>query len=190
MGPSTVTAARIYAGQLRGRPGEEGWLAFEKLPHVALAKTYNTNQQVPDSAGTMTAMVSGVKTKAGVLGVDARAVPGDHRSTAGSRVPTILEEAEQRGLATGLVTTTTITHATPAACYAHSPNRLWENDQLLSPEAREAGFPDLARQLVEFSYGDGIDVILGGGREHFLPKGRPDPEEPERSGSGLLPVLR
>lgn len=57
MGVSTVTAARIRDGQLKGMHGEENYLSFEAMPNVALSKVYNVNSQVPDSAGTMTAMV-------------------------------------------------------------------------------------------------------------------------------------
>ncbi|MHA7873620.1 MAG: alkaline phosphatase, partial [Hyphococcus sp.] len=67
MDPTTVTAARIYDGQTRGADGEENLLSFETFPHVAYSKIYTTNYQVPDSAGTMSAMVTGVKTKSGVL---------------------------------------------------------------------------------------------------------------------------
>jgi alkaline phosphatase len=182
MGLSTVTAARILEGQLRGESGEENRLAFEELPHVALLKVYNTNQQVPDSAGTMTAIMTGVKTKAHVVALDDRAVVGDPASAAGTRLRTLLEEAESRGLATGIVTTTTVTHATPAACYAHAPDRNWESDARLSPAARAAGFPDIARQLVEFAEGDGVDVVLGGGRAFFLPAGVSDPEHAGSTG--------
>ena len=63
MGISTITAARIYAGQKRGETGEENVLSFEEFPETALVKTYNTNAQVPDSAGTATAMNSGKKTR-------------------------------------------------------------------------------------------------------------------------------
>ena len=69
MGISTVTAARIYEGQKRGETGEENLLSFEKFPHTALIKTYNTDSQVPDSAGTATAMNAGVKTRIGFIGV-------------------------------------------------------------------------------------------------------------------------
>ncbi len=182
MGISTVTAARIFDGQQRGAPGEEGALAFESFPVVGLVKVYNTNQQVPDSAGTMTAIMSGVKTKAGMLGVNASVIPGDHRSVSESRVPTLLEHAEDRGLATGIVTTARITHATPAACYAHAASRGWEHDATLSPAALKDGFPDLARQLVEFPHGDGVDVMLGGGRRAFLGANQVDPEDPELTG--------
>ena len=75
MGVSTLTAARILEGQRQGRPGEEN-LAELCFPFSALVKTYNTDAQVPDSAGTMTAMMSGLKTDAGVLGVDEDVQPG------------------------------------------------------------------------------------------------------------------
>ena len=178
MSLATATAARILEGQRRGEPGEENLLAFETLPYVALAKTYNTDQQVPDSAGTMTAMVSGVKTKAGVLGVDDSIAVGDFAGVGGARVATLIEQAEMRGLATGVVTTTRLTHATPAACYAHAGHRDWEDDSRLPPAARDAGFPDIARQLIEFPFGDGLEVALGGGRAQFLPATTADPEEP------------
>ena len=64
MGVSTVTAARILDGQRRGQPGEENLLAFETLPYSALIKTYNTDQQTSDSAGTISAIVTGIKTRA------------------------------------------------------------------------------------------------------------------------------
>jgi alkaline phosphatase len=182
MGVSTVTAARILDGQLRGEPGEENLLSFERLPYVALSKTYNTNQQVADSAGTMTAMVTGVKTRAGVISVDESVPRGDHTRAAAGSLRTLIEEAEARGLATGVVTTTRITHATPAACYAHSPERDWESDADLPEAAREDGFADIARQLIEFPHGDGLEVALGGGRRAFLPRGVSDPENPEQHG--------
>jgi alkaline phosphatase len=182
MSPTTVTAARILAGQQVGATGEENLLAFEKLPFLALSKTYNTDAQVPDSAGTMTAMVSGVKTKAGVLGLSDLSRIGDASTVLASRVPTLFEDAERRGLATGIVTTARVTHATPGACYAHTPERDWESDTNLPSEAKAAGIADIARQLIEFTAGDGIEVVLGGGRAQFLPAEQADPEEPEQRG--------
>jgi len=185
MGIATVTAARILEGQKRGETGEENLLSFENLPFVAFSKTYNTDAQVSDSASTMTAMVSGVKTVTGVLGVDETVRRGDHTSVAASEVLTILEEAEDRGLATGIVSTATVTHATPAGCYSHVPFRFWEDDSRMSTEARDDAFPDIARQLVEFDHGDGIEVALGGGRSHFKPRGVVDPEDAGRAGGRL-----
>jgi alkaline phosphatase len=175
MGISTVTAARILQGQLRGEPGEENLLSFERFPFVALSKTYNTNQQTPDSAGTMTAMVTGAKTRAGVISVDQSVPRGDFEAATAKPLETIVERAEKLGLSTGLVTTTTVTHATPAALFAHSPERVWESDSRLSPAARSADFPDIARQLVEFRHGDGMDVVLGGGEANFLPTSAGNP---------------
>ena len=183
MGMSTITAARIFDGQQRGKLGEENELAFERFPYVALSKTYSVNAQVSESAATMTAMMTGVKTNADVVGLDERSVPSDYTSVERSRARTLLEDAEARGLSTGVVTTTRVTHATPAACYAHAPHRDWENDSQLPPDAREAGFPDIARQLVEFEIGDGIDVVFGGGRAQFLPKRTHDPEYPGETGA-------
>jgi len=159
MGITTVTAARIRAGQLRGQSGEESSLSFEGFPHVALSKTYTVDHQVGESAGTMTAMMTGVKTKSGSLSVDAN----------GHLLTTLLEIAEGRGLSTGVVTTTRITHATPAACYGHSVRRDAELD--------------LARQLVESSAGDGLEVALGGGRSQFLSTDAADLEEPGAKGA-------
>ena len=170
MGISTVTAARIFEGQLRGENGEENNLSFEELPYLAMAKTYNTNQQTPDSAGTMTAMMSGIKTKAGVIGVNQNVVRGDCESLAGNEVTSFLDMAERAGLSTGIVSTARITHATPAATYAHSPERNWEDWSDMPEQAQAAGCKDIADQLVSYDEGDGIDVILGGGRRHFLPK--------------------
>jgi len=149
---------------------------------VALAKTYNTNQQTPDSAGTMTAMMTGVKTKAGVISVEQTVYRGDCASSRGKELVTFLEQAEMAGKATGVVTTARLTHATPAATYAHSPERNWEDDHDLTDEAKANGCKDIARQLIEFPHGDGIEVALGGGRRSFWPRGLPDPEDAGKTG--------
>ncbi|MEX1033034.1 MAG: alkaline phosphatase [Cellvibrionaceae bacterium] len=182
MGISTVTAARIYDGQSRGQTGEENSLSFESLPFLALSKTYNTNQQTPDSAGTMTAMMSGIKTKAGLIGLNQNAERANCRTSLDADIPTFLEQAEQAGLSTGIVTTTRITHATPAATYAHIPERDWEDDADLPTEAIEDGCKDIAQQLIEFEFGNGIEVTMGGGRASFLPNTEIDPQT-ERPGN-------
>lgn len=179
---TTTTAARIFDGQSRGEDGEENFLAFENFPFVALSKTYNTNAQTPDSAGTMSAMVTGVKTKIGVISLDDRAAPTDCASSKTAVVPTLGEYAERAGLATGVVTTTRLTHATPAAVYAHAADRDWERDTNLTEEAKANGCADIARQLIEFSVGDGVDVAMGGGRANFLPAEAADPETPDLKG--------
>ena len=183
MGVSTVTAARILAGQLAGGSGEEHSLSFERFPNVALVKTYNTDMQVPDSAGTMTAMVTGHKTRAGVLSVGPGVERGDCANSLDNVLPTLLEQAEAAGYATGIVSTATITHATPGAAYAHAPERGWEYDAAMPADARAAGCTDIARQLVEFADGDGVDVMLGGGRAYFMPQEQADPEYGEARGA-------
>lgn len=182
MGVATVTAARILEGQQRGLQGEENLLAFERLPYVALSKTYSANQQTADSAPTMSAIITGVKTGDGLISVNSRVERKSHKDVAGNVTRTLLERAEARGMATGVVTTARLTHATPAACFAHTAERDWEADSDQSAEANAAGFPDIARQLIEFPVGDGLEVAFGGGRAKFLPRGQADPEYPKRSG--------
>ncbi|KAI4501961.1 hypothetical protein M0802_002643 [Mischocyttarus mexicanus] len=85
---------------------------------------------------------------------------------------------------TGLVTTTRVTHATPAALYAHAASRYWEDDGKV-PSASRPSCKDIARQLLEDEPGRNINVILGGGRRHFVPKVTLDPEEPDKEGRRL-----
>lgn len=177
MGISTLTAARILQGQLKGKSGEENYLSFEQFPFSGLAKTYNTNQQTPDSAGTMSAIMTGVKTDAGVLAVDETATKGDCKSSQGHEMISALEIAELSGKATGIVSTARITHATPAATYAKSASRDWENNSDIPTDQSQCN--DIALQLINFQQrlanayphlnSDGIEVILGGGRRNFLP---------------------
>lgn len=177
MGISTLTAARILQGQLKGQSGEENYLSFEQFPFSGLAKTYNTNQQTPDSAGTMSAIMTGVKTDAGVLAVDETANKGDCNSSQGREMISALEIAELSGKATGIVSTARITHATPAATYAKSASRDWENNSDIPDDQTQCN--DIALQLINFQQrlaiayphlnSDGIEVILGGGRRNFLP---------------------
>lgn len=176
MGISTVTAARIYDGQEHGMPGEESSLSFERLPSLGLSKTYNTNQQTPDSAGTMSAIMSGIKTKAGFIGVNELAERADCESSLQNHMATFLEQAEQAGLSTGIVTTARITHATPAATYAHVPERNWESVAQLPEEAVKNGCTDIASQLIDFNLGDGMEVALGGGRSFFITAEQKDPQ--------------
>ncbi|MEZ5653130.1 MAG: alkaline phosphatase [Burkholderiaceae bacterium] len=180
MGVSTVTAARILEGQLRGVDGESNQLSWDRFPFAALSKTYSANQQTPDSAPTATAMMTGVKTNDGVLGVGQATKRRDCASTFGNELVTALELAELAGKATGVVSTARITHATPASTYAKSVERDWEDDSDMPAEALAAGCKDIADQLVGFEKRlesrfpgvdvDGIDVVMGGGRRHFLPK--------------------
>uniref|UniRef100_A0A669QLR0 Alkaline phosphatase n=2 Tax=Phasianus colchicus TaxID=9054 RepID=A0A669QLR0_PHACC len=177
MGVSTVTAARILKGQLQHRKGEESLLEMDKFPYVALAKTYNTNAQVPDSAGTATAYLCGVKANEGTVGVSASVTRDRCNTTKGQEVTSILRWAKDEGKAVGIVTTTRVTHATPSAAYAHSANRDWYSDGEMPLDALEGGCKDIARQLVE-NIPD-IEVILGGGRKYMFPRNTSDVEYPQ-----------
>jgi alkaline phosphatase len=166
MGISTITAARIYDGQKRGETGEENSLSFERFPNLAMVKTYNTNAQVPDSAGTATAMHSGQKTRIGVLGIGPEAEKGVCRDALAHPLPLLGEEVKARGLALGIVTTTRLTHATPASVYSRSADRDWESDTNIPADQRADGCKDIALQLSEARF----DVALGGGSQMFYGK--------------------
>lgn len=166
MGVATVTAARIFDGQSRGLDGEENVLPFETFPNVALVKTYNTNQQVPDSAGTITAMLTGSKTRAGLINVGPEALRRSCDGSLAHPLTPLPEIAQQHGKSIGVVTTTRLTHATPAGVYATTAERDWEDDRHIAPADRDRGCRDIAWQLVRAV--PGPDVAMGGGSRHFF----------------------
>ncbi|WP_189389506.1 alkaline phosphatase [Bacterioplanes sanyensis] len=167
MSITTLTAGRIFQGQQRGEPGEENFLAFERFEHSALIQTYNSNQQTPDSAGTMTALMTGVKTRAGMINIGPEQPRAVCQGSEQYALRSLLQWAQAEGYATGVVTNARITHATPAATYAHSPERNWEGEQDLPAEARQHGCEDIATQLIRQAFPAGLDVALGGGRRNF-----------------------
>ncbi len=188
MGVTTLTASRILEGQMRGESGEENRLSFEEFPYTALSKTYSANQQTSDSAPTMSAIMTGIKTDEGVLSVNQNIMRGDYKTVAGNETESLLEMAEDAGKSTGVVTTARLTHATPGACYAHTADRDWETDKDIfdrKKDAFEAKFPDIARQLLENKHGNGLEVALGGGRTKFLPDSVIDPEYPTVKGERM-----
>lgn len=170
MGISTIVASRIYDGQSRGVDGESSSLSFEKLPYLALSKTYSVDTMVTDSAASASGMMTGVKTGNGMIGVDGSVVRGDCASSKTATVTNLAELARSKGRSTGAVTTTAVTDATPASTYAHVANREWQGDQDMPLEAKAAGCKDIARQLVEAPSAVRLDVIMGGGRWRFLPE--------------------
>ena len=181
MGISTVTAARIFDGQSQGKTGEEHSLAFDDFPHVALVKTYNTNQQVADSAGTATAMMTGSKTRAGVINVGPDVNRRSCSETAESALVPLSRTAKERGKSAGFVTTTRVTHATPATTYASISERDWEADTFMSEDVWTE-CPDIAYQLVNMNVDTGLDVAMGGGRGCLL--------RPQRGRSSQRPQRR
>lgn len=176
MGISTVTAARIHAGQMQGLDGESFQLSLDTFPHVALSRTYSHDYQISDSAATATAMMSGVKTRSGVLGVQSMAERGDCAGALEYATTSLFDLAERAGMSTGVISTARLTHATPAATYAHSGSRDWETDRSLPTTAAEQGCVDIASQLVGWPNGDGLELALGGGRANFLPNEHNDLE--------------
>ncbi len=180
-GVATMTAARIFEGQSRGVDGPSNKLAHESFPYSAISRTYAHDSLVTDSAPSAVAMTTGVKSNNNMLGLSGDAVWKDCEKSKGKEVTTIGEIAKSIGMSVGAVSTARITDATPAAVYAHSAHRSWENDAVLGDQAK-AGCTDIANQLVTFKYGDGLDVMFGGGRQNFLPETMADPEYPDKKG--------
>jgi len=166
MGPATVTASRIY------RYGEDGKLNMERLERTTRIRTYSNDAQTTDSAPSMAAYMTGVKMNNEVVSMspDTKAIAPDSTNTVnncakngtnGQAVQTILELAKSKGKAVGAVTTTRVTHATPATTYAHICHRDLENDIAAQAVPGGAGY--------NAALGGGLDVLMGGGRKHFLP---------------------
>ena len=116
-------------------------LNAERMPVGGLMMTFPFGGMVTDSAASATAMATGHKTRNGVISI----------SPEGDTLRTVLEIAEARGMSTGLVATSSITHATPAVFAAHVPDREME--------------AEIARQMTR----SGVDVLVGGGWSFFVP---------------------
>ena len=136
MGLSNITAARIYKNGIDGAP-----LNIETLPVIGYQRTYSKNSTITDSASAASAWACGEKFNNGEI----------CKHTENESYPrSILEYGKEKLKGTGLVATSTITHATPAAFGAHVTDRRCENE--------------IARQYIQLTI---PDVILGGGRERF-----------------------
>lgn len=171
---ATSSAARVHAGG-----NENHDLAMDKFPHTGFSKTYCVDRQVPDSASTATAFLTGVKTNYGLIGVDSnvkRYNCEDHANTEYHTKESIAEMALAAGKAAGLVTTVRVTHATPAPLYAHSADRYWESDVDMIGNCDPTYLLDIAEQLVFGETGGKLKVVLGGGRSRFLPNTTQDEE--------------
>ncbi|AOY98471.1 alkaline phosphatase [Cupriavidus sp. USMAHM13] len=189
MGPTTVTASRIY------KYGETGRLNMESLKRTARIKTFSNDAQTTDSAPSMAAYMTGVKMNNEVLSMssDTKAVaPGldaNNNKTInnclpsnGKSVPTLLELAKARGKAVGAITTTELTHATPAATYSHICHRDAQYDIAAQAVPGGAGFN--AALL------DGVDVLMGGGRNHWTPYDATTNKRGRADGRNLLTELQ
>lgn len=129
--------------------GPDGEIAWDRLPHAAVYRGHVTDSLTATSNGGATVHAFGVKVRASSFGNDA----GEPIESASGFAGSLVAEAEERGLRTGLVNSGTITEP-GTACYAADVELRWHH-------------AEIARQLVE----SGVDVILGGGERYFLPRG-------------------
>ncbi len=141
-GIPTLNAASLYAHK---QPQK---LFIQSMPHIALMDTSSANSWVTDSAAGMSAIMTGQKTNNGVISQGPDTVRGQKD---GAILKTVLEEAEERGLSTGVISNMSMADATPAACYAHSNDR------------KKTG--EIFAQILKPRYGDGVDLVLGAGRK-------------------------
>jgi len=171
-GVGTNYATRVFAGQLQGKMGEEHVLPQETPEfHSALVKTYNINAQTPDSAPTAGAMNTGVKQRFNLINLGENAVHDDCSTVAGNELTTFAEIVTGMDKSVGVISTARLTHATPAAVYAKTASRDWE-DEL--PEGCTAQ-KDIAAQMIDAMQSGMIDIALGGGSRYFVPKGTETP---------------
>lgn len=141
MGPQQIGLLQLWAQHAEGSTLRSG-TAFERLGAegtLGLSMTNPADALVVDSACSATQLATGLPALSEVVGLDDQ----------GRSAPTVLERAEAAGLATGLVSDTRITHATPASFASHAAHRSMEND--------------IAAQLIA----SGAEVLLSGGARHF-----------------------
>ncbi|KAI4455921.1 alkaline phosphatase [Holotrichia oblita] len=110
----TLKAARVWLGQQRGEDGEATKLAMEEFPYAGLSKTYCLDAQTADSACSATAYLAGVKTNDGAIGVNGKSVNCNTNLDVSNHVFSIAKWSQDVGKKTGIVTTTRVTHASPA----------------------------------------------------------------------------
>jgi alkaline phosphatase len=163
MGVSTISATRVFSVGVAGR------LVMDQFPYTALSRTYSADSITPDSAPTMSAMMTGVNTNQSVIGLDEATEPNDFNHDGDGRAPwTLLERAKARGMKVGVVSTARITHATPAATYAHINQR--DNERAIALQSLPTD-PTFNGRL-----GRGVDILMGGGRQFFVPSTVADEE--------------
>lgn len=165
-GVGTNYAIRLFTGQMMGGLGDDYVQPHETFPHAALVKTYSANGQTPDSAPTAAAMNTGIKTRNGVINMPETVAEGDCAAGLNTNVKLFSEIATEMSKSVGVISTARITHATPAAVYARTASRDWEDNSALPEGCTQA---DIAAQLIDQMKAGVIDVAMGGGRGHFLP---------------------
>ena len=131
-----MSTPQVYAAMLTS----ENPTSFERFPFTGLAKTYSKSHKITDSAAGGTAIATGHKTNNGIIGMDSDSIP----------VPSVLEILSEKGMKTGVIATSYITHATPASFVAKNINR--------------NNYEEIA---MDFAKSDKVDLLIGGGRKHF-----------------------
>ncbi|KAL7029982.1 hypothetical protein ACKWTF_006462 [Chironomus riparius] len=165
MSHQTIAAARLALGN------ENKKLSFESFPSVGSSKTFCVDVQVADSACTSTAYLNGVKANFLTIGVNPNAKYKNCNDNVDRTkwTSSIAQWFQNAGRSAGIVTTTRITHASPAGAFAHITDRNWEaNVNVSSGGCDDNIVDDISEQLVNGEVGSKFKVILGGGSENFI----------------------
>lgn len=166
MSHPSIAAARVYMG------GEEKKLSFENFPYTASSKTYCVDKQVADSACSATAYLTGVKANDATIGLSALALRTncDDGNIASKKTESIASWAMKEGKDAGFVTTTRVTHASPAGVFANIADRDWEHDGEIAEDNCDPDLvEDIAEQLIHGAIGSNLKVVMGGGSRNFVP---------------------
>jgi alkaline phosphatase len=131
-----MSTPQVYAAMLTS----ENPTSFERFPITGLVKTYSKSHKITDSAAGGTAIATGHKTNNGMIGMNSDSIP----------VPSVLETLSEKGMKTGVVATSYITHATPASFVAKNINR--------------NNYEEIA---MDFAKTDKVNILIGGGKKHF-----------------------
>lgn len=140
LGAAQRQIAEFYKQEVTGDKSAK--LLMDTLPVAGINTTYSSDSLVTDSAAAGTALATGYKTNNGVIA----------EKPDGTQVKTLIEAAEEKGIATGIITTTRLTHATPAVFASHNEDRDNENE--------------IAADYLD----SGVEFFAGGGNRHFVPQ--------------------
>uniref|UniRef100_A0A0K0DS39 alkaline phosphatase n=1 Tax=Strongyloides stercoralis TaxID=6248 RepID=A0A0K0DS39_STRER len=190
MGTTITTVSRIFKNQNISLNNEKPIFdqtpfSFEKFQTSGVVRTHSLDLHVGTSTAGASAMTTGQKCKSGLVNIKATAdlktckIKDDEK-----QINSLVYEALKNKIKVGLVTTTRISHGTPASLYAFSKSRFYESDQHFKTNDDRINCDDITKQILNYPANQ-FTVLLGGGRSYFLPKNEKDPIYRNISGTRL-----
>uniref|UniRef100_A0A0N4ZQB4 alkaline phosphatase n=1 Tax=Parastrongyloides trichosuri TaxID=131310 RepID=A0A0N4ZQB4_PARTI len=180
MGTTITTVSRIFKNQQESKNlnkdiFDQTPLKFEMFENTGLVRTHSLNLHVGTSAAGAVAMISGQKSTSGVINIK----PGGNKSDCNvneneKQLNSLVFEALRNNVKVGFITTTRISHATPASMYAFTKNRFHENDNYYKNDSYKKNCKDIAQQIINYPANQ-FSIMLGGGRMYLMPEEENDP---------------